>query len=129
MAFHTLKELTPPPRQVRSRYVDPIEFIWLQCFSTLGWCVRRSGEVFASWDGEGVLTLGRDADLDVDDHCAQMILHEICHALIEGPSGWKQIDWGLDNTDARHLDRELACHRLQAYWADQVSMRSFPLSA
>ena len=80
--------------------------------------------MFASWDGAGCLTLGRDVDLDVDDHCGQMVLHEICHALIEGPEGWDQVDWGLENIDARHLDRELACHRLQAFWADQVQLRA-----
>ena len=63
-----MSNLIPPPRQVSTRYLDPMELIWLQCTSSLGWCVRRSGDVFASWDGEGILTLGRDADLDEDDH-------------------------------------------------------------
>ena len=115
--------ITPPQRRVITRYVDPIEVIWVECASSLGWRVIRSGEAFASWDGANTLTLGRGVDLDADDHLGQMILHEVCHALIEGPSGWGQTDWGLCNIDARHLDRELACHRLQAFWADQVSLR------
>lgn len=124
-AVHQRGDLTPPPRQVTSRYRDPLEVLWLACAARLGWRVIRSGEVFASWDGERILTLGRDADLDDDDHCAQMVLHEICHALIEGPRGWRLVDWGLSNFNAQDLDRELGCLRLQAYWASSVRLRGF----
>ena len=112
-------------REIKSCYVDPLEIIWVRCVLNLGWSVHRSGDVFASWDGVNRLTIGRDADLDGDDHFGQMVLHEICHALIEAPEGLTMTDWGLDNQDARHLDRELACHRLQAFWADQVNLRVF----
>ena len=118
-------ELTPPARRPHAVYVDPLEVVWLTCAQEIGWRVERSGEVFASWDGRETLTIGADAELDPDDHLGQMILHEICHALIEGPEGWSAVDWGLENRDARDLDRELATHRLQAAWSDRVNLRSF----
>lgn len=120
-----ISHVVPPPREVRGVYQDPLEVIWSHCASSLGWNMIRSSEVFASWDGGHTLTLGRGDDLDSDDHLGQMVLHEICHALIEGPDGWIAVDWGLENIDARDLDRELACLRLQASWADRVNLRKF----
>ena len=100
-----------------------MSLIWLDCLRSIGWRLKRSSEVFASWDGEGQLTLGLAAELDPDDHLGQLILHELCHALIEGTRGRHQIDWGLENIDQRHLVNEFACHRLQAYFADQYGLR------
>ena len=118
-------EITPPARRPCATYIDPLEVVWLTCAREIGWRIERSGEVFASWDGRKTLTIGVDAELDPDDHLGQMILHEICHALIEGPQGWGSVDWGLENRDARDLDRELATHRLQAAWSDHVNLRGF----
>ena len=64
--LQTPRDLTPPSRRVTARYIDPLEVIWIACASDLGWSVQRSAEVFASWDGAGRLTLGRDGDLDGD---------------------------------------------------------------
>lgn len=116
---------SPPQRQVSYRYEDPLDLIWLECVHQLGWQVKRSHDVFASWNGAKTLTLGRASDLDLDDHLGQLILHELCHALIEGESGEAQVDWGLENIDSRHLVNELACHRLQAFFADRINARSF----
>ena len=110
---------------IQKYYSDPIEVIWLHCLKQLGWCLSRSSEVFASWDGKVTLTIGLAGDLDSDDSLAQLILHELCHALIEGKRAWSKVDWGLDNIDQQHLVNELACHRLQAALADQVGLRSF----
>ena len=115
----------PSPREIQKYYSDPIEVIWLHCLRQLGWQLSRSSEVFASWDGKITLTIGRTSDLDPDDSLAQLILHELCHALIEGKRAWVKVDWGLDNIDEQHLVNELACHRLQAALADRVELRSF----
>ena len=110
---------------VSSYYLDPISEIWSGCVRRLGWSIERSNDVFASWDGHGTITIGQRADLDPDDHLGQLVLHELCHALIEGPEKWVYPDWGLENTDARHLANELACHRLQAHLADHYDLRDF----
>lgn len=91
----------------------------------MGMRVQRSGEVNASWDGCGTLTIGTPETLDRDDCVAQMILHEVCHALCEGPECIAKPDWGLDNSDPAKRVHEHACLRLQAALADQYQMRSF----
>ncbi len=95
-------------------YQDPLDLVWLATAARLNMRVERSAEVFASWDGVGTLTLSTPEHLDPDDCLAQMILHEICHALVQGPENLTRPDWGLDNFDDRDLVREHACHRLQA---------------
>ena len=91
----------------------------------LGMRVERSGEVYASWDGRGTLTLSESAHFDPDDSLAQLILHEICHALVEGPERWPVPDWGLDNLADADWLREHACQRLQAALADTLGLRGF----
>lgn len=91
----------------------------------MGIRVERSAEVNASWNGRDVLTIGTPETLDPDDCLAQIILHEICHALCEGPDSLAQLDWGLPNTGAESRFHEHACLRLQAALADQVGMRKF----
>lgn len=112
-------------RHIQYQYQDPLTLIWLHTLEQMEWTLERSHDVFASWDGQGTLTLGYEHDLDPDDHLAQMVLHEVCHACIEGPQSWTLIDWGLYNFDHRDLHREYACHHLQAYLADQVGLRTF----
>ena len=116
---------SPPPRKVVYRYEDPLSMVWLAAAATLGWRVRRSDEVYASWDGRGTLTLSEASGFDHDDSLAQLILHEMCHALIEGEAGLSLPDFGLENIDDRHLVREHATHRLQAALADRVGLRRF----
>ena len=103
-----------PPRVPRHRYVDPVDQLWLATAERLGFRVRRSGDVYASTDGHGVMTLGSDETLDPDDCLAQMILHECCHWLVEGDESRHLPDWGLDNMTPRDAPREMACLRLQA---------------
>lgn len=113
------------PREIRHDYRDPLDQIWLRTAERLGMRVERSDEVYASWDGRGTLTLSSAAHFDPDDSLAQLVLHEICHALCQGPENWSVSDWGLDNlTDADWL-REHACQRLQAAFADTVGLRGF----
>lgn len=117
--------IAPPPRQIDAWYEDPLSLIWRSCAQGLGWRVERSAEVYASWDGRGTLRISDQAGMDPDDSVAQLILHEICHALVEGPAGLALPDWGLENVDSRDLVREFACHRLQAALADRVGLRRF----
>lgn len=112
-------------RKIDKTYCDPLEIIWIDAAARMGMRVQRSSEVNASWDGCGTLTIGTAETLDPDDCAAQMILHEICHALCEGPECVTKPDWGLDNSDPAKRVHEHACLRLQAALADQYQMRSF----
>lgn len=112
-------------RVVRSRYSDPVDLVWLACAARLGFSVRRDDAVYASFDGERVLTIAPPADFDADDSLAQMIFHELCHGLVARDADRGAPDWGLDNTDDRDLVWEHACHRLQATLADAHGLRAF----
>ncbi|MFO1418375.1 MAG: YkgJ family cysteine cluster protein [Methylotetracoccus sp.] len=112
-------------RPITHRYEDPLAQIWIRCAEQTGFRVVRSPEVFASCDGAGTLLIGEAATLDADDSLGQMILHELCHALIEGDAGEARPDWGLDNTSRRDTWHEHACLRLQAYLADRFGLRNF----
>ncbi len=110
-------------RTIEHTYRDPLDLIWIETARRVGMRVARSDEVFASWRPEGELLLSTSAEFDPDDCLAQMILHEICHALVEGPQGMTQADWGLENLDERDLTREHACLRLQAALTDPWGLR------
>ncbi len=110
-------------RRVSATYRDPVDLIWLRTAELLGMKVARSDEVFASWDGDGGLTLSTPAGFDADDCVAQLVLHEICHALVEGPEAWTRPDWGLENTDERDLAREHAAQRVQGRLAAPHGLR------
>ncbi|QDV85632.1 hypothetical protein [Planctomycetes bacterium TBK1r] len=112
-------------RKIDKTYADPLGLIWIHAAGRMGMRIERSAEVNASWDGRGVLTIGTPETLDPDDSLAQMILHEICHALCEGPECVHQPDWGLQSFDPSKKFHEHACLRLQAALADQYGMRSF----
>ncbi len=115
----------PALRKITQIYTDPLELIWLHAAERMGMRVTRSAEVNASWNGAGVLTIGTAETLDPDDCLAQMILHEACHALCEGPESLTKPDWGLDIGTPDKKVHEHACLRLQAALADQVGLRSF----
>jgi len=105
------------PHMARSfdvSYRDPLDELWLAVARALGLRVTHSSEVFASTDGEGVLTLGAPESLDPDDCLGQMVFHELCHSLVQGPSSFSEPDWGLDNLSERDVLREHACLRVQA---------------
>ena len=54
-----------------------------------------------------------------------MILHETCHALVEGPEALRLADWGLEIDNPAHRVRELACLRLQAALTTPHGLRNF----
>ena len=112
------------PRTATQSYQDPLDALWLATARQLGLTVRRSTEVYASTDGQGVMTLGSDETLDSDDCLAQMIFHECCHWLVEGTASERLPDWGLDNITDRDQPREMACLRLQAFLAERHGLRA-----
>lgn len=120
-----MPETPPYERPITHRYDDPVDLIWLACAEQLGMTVARSDEAFASYDGSGSLIIATPAALDPDDTLAQMVLHEVCHALVCGDEALTTADWGLDNTDDRDLVYEHACHRVQAALADRHGLRAF----
>jgi hypothetical protein len=110
-------------RTPRHIYLDPLDAIWLTVAERIGFRVERSAEVYASTDGKGIMTIGDPTTLDPDDCLAQMILHELCHSLIEGAKSLHLPDFGLDNVSARDAIREHACLRLQAWLTDKHGLR------
>jgi len=111
-------------RQPTHRYVDPVDEIWLAAAKRLGLTVRRSQDAYAAYDGAGVLSVADAASFDADDSIAQVVFHELCHALVSGPAAMAQPDWGLCNTDGRDLVREHACHRVQAALSARHGLRA-----
>ncbi len=105
-------------------YLDPLDAIWLTVAARVGFTVERSSEVYASTDGKGRMTIGALDTLDPDDCLAQMILHELCHSLIEGADSLRVPDFGLDNESERDATREHACLRLQAWLTDRYGLRT-----
>src|SRR3954454_11715389 len=100
-----------------------IDEIWMQAATRCGFHVIRSGAAYASSDGRGAITIGEPHTLDDDDSVAQLVLHEICHALVQGEERWSDPDWGLDNTTDHDDVREQACLRLQAHFAAAQGLR------
>ena len=110
-------------RTPRHTYLDPLDAIWLTVAQRIGFRVERSADVYASTDGKGVMTIGAPGTLDPDDCLAQMILHELCHSLIEGAPSLRVADFGLDNESERDVIREHACLRLQAWLTGKHGLR------
>lgn len=112
-------------RTATHAYQDPLEQLWVHCANRLGFKVVRSTEAYASYDGKGRILIATSEQFDPDDNLAQMIFHELCHALVQGDEGEQQLDWGLDNTRIGNPWREHACLRAQAWLADQHGLRDF----
>jgi hypothetical protein len=115
----------PVPRTATHRYIDPLDRIWLSAAAAIGLRVERTPDAYASTSGDGTLMLATGPHLDPDDSLAQMILHELCHSLIEGQAAFERRDWGLDNETERDVPREQACLRLQASLAGAHGLRRF----
>jgi len=112
-------------RQARHCYEDPLSRVWIACAERLGFRVERTENAYASTDGRGTILIAVEKLFDPDDSVAQMIFHELCHALVEGEEGEGREDWGLGYHSGGNPWREHACLRLQAYLADGVGLREF----
>jgi hypothetical protein len=110
-----------PIRSINRRYVDPLDAVWRAAAAAVGLTLARSDEVFASSD-RGALTIAAGAHLDPDDCLAQMVFHELCHSLVEGPESFERRDWGLP-LEAGGSEREHACLRVQAFVAAGYGLR------
>lgn len=103
---------------------DPLDLVWTAAAAALGITLERDDEVYASWDGATTLKVCPESAYDPDDSLAQLVLHEICHALVQGPAARSVIDWGLfDLGDEAVAVAEHACHRLQAALLDLYGLR------
>lgn len=109
----------------KHRYEDPLARVWIACAERIGFRVERTPEAYASTDGRGTILIATDDMFDPDDCLAQMIFHELCHALVEGEAGETRVDWGLGYAAGGNPWREHACLRLQAWLADSVGLRDF----
>jgi hypothetical protein len=98
-----------------------IERAWREAAERVGFRVERTTEAYATSAG-GVISIGADETLDGDDALAQLVFHELCHAITEGDGGLGRPDWGLDNVP-EHTVREHACLRLQAEIAGRFGLR------
>jgi Fe-S-cluster containining protein len=103
--------------------IPAIQAIWIGAARELGWRIDRTQAAYASSDGRGHLSIGIDDVLDADDALAQLIFHELCHGLVQGPRGWSAVDWGLSNDDPRDVVAEHACLRLQVFLATPYELR------
>ena len=112
-------------RTITKHYSDPLDLVWIHAARQMGMHVVRDPEVFASWDGAGTLRIGAAETLDADDSLAQMVFHEICHALVEGPDAFDQEDWGLHPDVEVGAVHEHACLRLQSALSDRHGLREF----
>lgn len=110
-------------RQVSRSYRDPLSEVWIAAAYKMGLRIHRSPDAFAHFDGKGNLYIATDEHLDADDCLAQMIFHEFCHSLVEGPDCFSTPDWGLDNTTEADDYREHATLRVQALLAGRFGLR------
>ncbi|HEY4187347.1 MAG TPA: YkgJ family cysteine cluster protein [Polyangia bacterium] len=90
----------------------------------MGWALHRTSDAYATNDGAGRILIGVDEVLDANDALAQLVFHELCHALVQGPSSWSQPDWGLSNTDDRDVIAEHACLCVQVLLASSHGLRA-----
>jgi hypothetical protein len=101
-----------------------VERVWIDAAARLGLRVVRTTGAYATSDGRGTIAIGVGEALDVDDAVAQLVFHELCHAITQGSGAAALPDWGLDNTGPRDVVREHACLRLQAHLADAHGLRA-----
>lgn len=87
--------------------------MWVEAARRIGLRIVRTPDAYAATDGRGTLAIGSAETLDPDDSLGQMIFHELCHSLVEGPDSFARPDWGMDNTGPDHDWREHACLRAQ----------------
>jgi hypothetical protein len=96
---------------------------WVALAAEFGFAVVRAEGAYVAYDGAGTISVAPYHDLDPDDCLAQIVLHELCHHLVEGTGSRGHEDWGLDNITDHDAPRELAALRLQAGLLDRHGLR------
>ena len=61
-----------------------IDEIWRRAATTVGFALARTQDAYATSDGRGGIAIGATETLDGDDALAQLVFHELCHAITEG---------------------------------------------
>jgi Fe-S-cluster containining protein len=100
-----------------------IDALWGRVAADVGFKLTRTRDAYATSDGAGEIAIGAVDTLDGDDTLAQLVFHELCHAITEGEAALHKPDWGLDNVP-EHIAREHACLRVQAYLAGRFGLRA-----
>ena len=103
---------------------EEIDRFWVNAARELGFAVVRTDTCYASTDGAGTIEIGVRDTLDDEDALAQLLFHELSHAIVQGEENLHRRDWGMDNTTNDDIDREYACLRVQAHLADRFTLRS-----
>ena len=113
------------PREIRSRYQDPLDLVWLACAREVGIEVVRSSEVYASFDGKHTLTLtatsARDATVERSGYHVREVRRGLFSRTITLPSG---LTTDAATATFEHGMLTLACPR-----AEQVKPRQIPVRA
>jgi hypothetical protein len=107
---------------VPSESLRAIDALFVEAAGRLGVPVVRGGDAYVHWDGR-LLHVADDEHLDADDSLAQLVLHELCHALVQGEPAFRLPDWGLDNTRDVDAVREEAAVRVQAHLLGAFGLR------
>ena len=110
--------------------VSALDAVWIDAAAKLGIPVERGGDAYVHYDG-ACIRIADDEHLDADDTVAQLVFHELCHALVEGPAAMHAPDWTLDNTSDVDSLREAAAVRLQAHLSGAFGLRGvlFPTTS
>jgi hypothetical protein len=104
---------------------DANDRVWEEALDAARFVLVRDPAAYVSYDGRGVILVSPDEEMDEDDHLAQIVLHELCHHLVEGDASRNEVDWGLDNLTDADAVRELAALRVQAWLADGFGLRAW----
>jgi hypothetical protein len=103
--------------------LELLDDVWIRAAARVGVPVVRGGDAYVHYDGARLFVASASA-LDADDSLAQLVLHELCHALVQGESRFRTPDWGLDNTTNDDEVREHAAVRLQAHLLGAYGLRA-----
>ena len=108
--------IAPPVQQALRDH----DHLWVAVAAEAGFAITRGDLGWVWYDGAGTIGVTPDGGFDPDDWLGQIVLHELCHHLVEGPASRDAADWGLDNTTPQHEAHEHAALRLQAAICERV---------
>jgi hypothetical protein len=74
---------------------------------------RAAGSWVSYRAAQRAIVVAPDQELDPDDCLLQIVLHELCHWMVQGPAAVAYDDWGLDNQTADDEACEHAALMLQ----------------